>query len=619
MLNGVRRPKAKNKNRDTSSIRSVVERNKLDKLLSSFGESRQPPGLVASSAELVPVTFLIIIIFGILAFGIVDREPWKGPDTTGTALINSCLTSFKNNSPATCLNPNLYGVPIEGEAPLFFFISASLIYIMDSFYHVMFGDSIPLRHYDDFGRVLQITFVLLALIVLWRGTKILAIRRESRPADPLGIGPDASTFGNNIGACAVLLAMSCLGVVTRWHEVGSEGLSFFLQAVCFYSICQSPEKTKESALFFCVGVVGLFLGTSLFVALSFVLASAFTFLFIYPWTVVRKSFYIYTLCFFTLILFFLLLIFPSDETKNLYSWINHQLTFFEFRPFYILKNWLWMWWPLWPICLVMLYNLAKFEKFNQPHLQFLCLLLITQSFFPLTGFLTNDGQKFIPMIPLTVLAAFGLLFLPKLVANLLDWFALSLFTFLGFVVWFYWIALHTGFPEEVFSNILRAAPGVSTNMYFNDLIIGGIVSLFWVYLILWRLKFVHPNIWRPVVLSAGGIGLTWALIITLWGPALNINRGFQNIRLLLESLPEKVVCVHDEDKKLMAIIASHSNTKIISFSKNPNSKNCKYLLVRGTANNFTVDKQSWSQFSQTYRKSDSKKRKPITTYIRKSF
>ena len=93
----------------------------------------------------------------------------------------------------------------------------------------MFGDSIPLRHYDDFGRVLQITFVLLALIVLWRGTKILAIRRESRPADPLGIGPDASTFGNNIGACAVLLAMSCLGVVTRWHEVGSEGLSFFLQ------------------------------------------------------------------------------------------------------------------------------------------------------------------------------------------------------------------------------------------------------------------------------------------------------------------------------------------------------------------------------------------------------
>ena len=74
------------------------------------------------------------------------------------------------------------------------------------------------------------------------------------------------------------------------------------------------------------------------------------------------------------------------------------------------------------------------------------------------GLLTNDGQKFVPIVPLTVMAAFGLLFLPKIVADLLDWFALSLFTFLGFVVWFYWIALHSGLPAEVFANITRAAP-----------------------------------------------------------------------------------------------------------------------------------------------------------------
>ena len=154
------------------------------------------------------------------------------------------------------------------------------------------------------------------------------------------------------------------------------------------------------------------------------------------------------------------------------------------------------------------------------------------------GLLTNDGQKFVPIVPLTVMAAFGLLFLPKIVADLLDWFALSLFTFLGFVVWFYWIALHSGLPVEVFANITRAAPGISKVVNTNDLILGVIISLFWIYLILWRLKFIHPNIWRPVVLSAGGLGLTWALLITLWGPALNINRGYQNIQALLESFPK---------------------------------------------------------------------------------
>ena len=104
----------------------MVERNKkIERLLSFPGGSQQPPGLVASAAEMVPFTFLAIIIVGILAFGIVDRGSWTGPDTTGTALINYCLTTFKQNSPLACFFPNLYGVKLENEAPLFFFISGS--------------------------------------------------------------------------------------------------------------------------------------------------------------------------------------------------------------------------------------------------------------------------------------------------------------------------------------------------------------------------------------------------------------------------------------------------------------------------------------------------------------
>ena len=79
---------------------------------------------------------------------------------------------------------------------------------------LIFGDSLPLEYIDDFGRILQVLCVLVALIFLWLGTKILGLRRESRPSDPLGIGPDASTFGNNLGTCAVLLTLSCLGLVS---------------------------------------------------------------------------------------------------------------------------------------------------------------------------------------------------------------------------------------------------------------------------------------------------------------------------------------------------------------------------------------------------------------------
>ena len=595
----------------------MVERNKkIEKLLSFPGGAQQPPGLVASAAKMVPFTFLSIIIVGILAFGIVDRGPWTGPDTTGTALIKFCLSTFKQNSPLACFFPNIYGVKLEQEAPLFFFISAYIISAAEQAYSLIFGDSLPLEYVDDFGRILQVLCILVSLIFLWRGTKILGLRRESRPYDPLGIGPDASTFGNNLGTCAVLLTLSCLGLVSQWHEVGSEGFSFLFQAICFFAMCQSPERPKESAVIFSVGLVALFFGTSVHVSLSILLAAIFIFSFIYPWTLVKKSFLRSTFYFVISTTLLMVLIYKSDESQNFYVWINGQLDLFELRPFYVVKNWLWTWWPLWPICLVMLYNLAKFEKFNQPHLKFLGILLITQSFFPLTGLLTNDGQKFIPIVPLAVMASFGLLFLPKIVADLLDWFALSLFTFLGFVVWFYWIALHSGLPVEVFANIKRAAPGISKVVNTNDLILGVIISLFWIYLILWRLKFINPNIWRPVVLSAGGLGLTWALLITLWGPALNINRGYQNIQALLESFPTETICIHRDDKKLIAIVAAHSEIKIVPFNKNLNKKLCRYLLVRGKPTYALVEKQTWIKLSDTYRKSDSKKREPFTMYFR---
>jgi len=169
---------------------------------------------------------------------------------------------------------------------------------------------------------------------------------------------------------------------------------------------------------------------------------------------------------------------------------------------------------------------------------------------------------------------------------------------------------------EVFANITRAAPGISKVVNTNDLILGVIISLFWIYLILWRLKFIHPNIWRPVVLSAGGLGLTWALLITLWGPALNINRGYQNIQALLESFSEATICIHRDDKKLIAIVVAHSKTKIVPFNRNLNKNLCRYLLVRGNSTYTSVEKQTWIKLSDTYRKSDSKNREAFTMYLR---
>ena len=63
-------------------------------------------------------------------------------------------------------------------------------------------------------------------------------------------------------------------------------------------MCQSPEKPKESAVIFSVGLVALFFGTSAHVSLSILLAAIFIFSFIYPWKLVKN--------FFTLTFYFLI-------------------------------------------------------------------------------------------------------------------------------------------------------------------------------------------------------------------------------------------------------------------------------------------------------------------------
>ena len=136
------------------------------------------------------------------------------------------------------------------------------------------------------------------------------------------------------------------------------------------------------------------------------------------------------------------------------------------------------------------------------------------------------------------MAAFGLLFLPKIVADLLDWFALSLFTFLGFVVWFYWIALHSGLPVEVFANITRAAPGISKVVNTNDLILGVIISLFWIYLILWRLNLL-PKYLETSSSERGRIRTYMGITYYALGPSSKYQQRYQNIQALLESFLKK--------------------------------------------------------------------------------
>ena len=517
----------------------------------------------------------------------IDRVPWKGPDLYGVATIKSCYESILFGE-FPCVIPILSNSVFGDEGPLFSWIVSYSAFFYNISLVNFTGKEITIDFLDDFARVFQIIFVIFGLFFLWGGTKILALRRESRPVDPLGIGPNAQKFSINIATCTTLLALSCLGLVMQWHEVGSTGLSFFFQSICFFALCETPEKPGKSGKLFAFGSFGLLLTSDFSIFFSFWLASIVICLTSYPWNLVKKKFIITTHVFLILFFFFSYIALFNENTYLMYaSWIENQFLISKFQPWHLIKTWLWTWWPLWPIVVALFLKINTYEFWNSPNIKLPLILLFFLTAFPLLGIFASNETKFIPIVPLAVLSTFGLLTLPRKVAKIIDWFALSIFSIIAVIIWSYWITLHTGIPYDLYQDIIRAAPNTSGKFNYSEVILGVFATISWLFLVIWRIKTRTPNLWRPVVLSAGGLALMWTLLMTLWGPALNINRGFSNIQKNInqkinlegEFTKENCLNINKHDHRSRAIVLAYTNFKI------SNNEECNYFLERKTKKN----------------------------------
>lgn len=467
------------------------------------------------------------------------------------------------------------------------------------------------------------------LVVLWFATKTLALRRESKPNDPLGIGPCSEKFSSNIADCCILLTLSCLGLIMPWHELGKTGLNFMLQATAFYAVVIAPEKPKKAGAIFGATASLLLLCSGVGSFLAIYLAIFIICFRSYPWILVGKTFLKYSLLFSVVIVSPLIFSKFSEESLRLLNlWWGHQMSFGKIEPLFLLKTWLWTWWPLWPIVTAFCIQAYTRGFLSLSHLKMPLIFLFSLALFPLAGIFISDGTKFIPIVPLAVLAAFGLLSLPRNIASLIDYFALSIFSFLGIMIWVYWIALHTGTPETIHHNVLKAAPGISGAYSLKDLMIGITVTLAWFMLIGWRVRVSAPMLWRPVILSAGGLSMTWILLVNLWGPALEINRGYSELTIRInkaiknyhQNPQDFCIEIDSNDFKSRAIILSNTNFRI-NMSNEKKSLDCDFLFVRKTilTNSIEpritgIDNINWKLTWSGHHMSDPKKKEKFFLY-----
>lgn len=501
------------------------------------GASNAPlPGLAASAASRLPRWALIALVLLYVGHGLVHRDPWRGDDLMGIALARSAAESLLSGDIGGLLMPHLQGHAWNNAGPLWGLIAAVFmlpVYLWSTIQQT----PIAIGLLDDLARIPLGISLLVGLTAIWKATDRFARRREAQPVDPLGVGPKSQEFGKTLADCGLLLTTATLGVIYPWHQAGTTSVGFMLLALLLWSLATAPETPRRAGLQSGLILAAALLTQGLGLAITIVLGTVLVFSLVGPYQLVWREFY--RRCLTTgglIIALWIGLAMLTNSVDRVLHWWTAGLSnwwlvkwFTDPMALLSLRSWandsLWKWWPLWPIAAFGLWNARKTALLKAPHWGVPLLFVIATTAAGLFGPTEWKVHQLLPVAPLALIAAFGLLSLPRPIVNLVDWFAVALFTALGVFIWLYWSALNFGFPETLANRVPILAPGVKGNANVYEVLIGIAATLAWISLVSWRVRRGNPRLWRPVVLSAGGLTLVWVLLMTLWLPAIDRIQG----------------------------------------------------------------------------------------------
>lgn len=494
------------------------------------------PGLAASAAQRLPrwAFFLLLVLY--VGHGLFFRDPWRGDDLANIALAKSTAQALIAGDFSPLLLPQLHGLLWTEQGPLWPVISA--MFMLPAFaWSVAIDAPVSPRLLDDLARIPLAITLAFGLVAIWKAVDRFARRREAQPIDPLGVGPNSSDFGKTLADCGLLLTVATLGVIYPWHQSGVHGVGFLLQCLLLWALSTAPETPRRASGQAALIVVAMLLAVGPGLALANMICIGLIFYWVGPYRLASRQFLgrwlwlsllgagAWALAAATLMPGGYALQWWSEQFG---SWqimriIQNPL---ELDP---LRSWarevLWKWWPLWPVVIYGLWKHRRVRLALAPHWTVPLIMAATLITLGLIGPRQWQLQELLPVAPLALIAAFSLLTLPRPLVNLIDWFAVTLFTALGLFIWLYWLAFHFGVPETLAQRIDIVAPGLEASFRWHEALVGLAASLAWLALVAWRIGRGSPRLWRPVVISAGGLTLVWVLLMTLWLSAIDRIQG----------------------------------------------------------------------------------------------
>jgi hypothetical protein len=222
---------------------------------------------------------------------------------------------------------------------------------------------------------------------------------------------------------------------------------------------------------------------------------------------------------------------------------------------------LWFLWPAWPLALWTVWRWRR--HLSQRHLA-IPLLGLAVAMLACVAMDGSDRALMLGLPGIAVLAAFALPTLQRSGAAAIDWLSVFFFTGCAAIVWVFYAAMQTGTPAKAMATVLRLAPGFEPSMSWPGFALAAAATLVWLGLVRWRTGRHQAVIWKSVVLPAGGVALSWLLLMTLWLPLLDYGRSNRPLAERLVRLVPAGECIATPQAppSLVAALEFHGRRRV---------------------------------------------------------
>jgi 4-amino-4-deoxy-L-arabinose transferase-like glycosyltransferase len=219
------------------------------------------------------------------------------------------------------------------------------------------------------------------------------------------------------------------------------------------------------------------------------------------------------------------------------------------------------------------------------------------------GASAREMQLLPALAPLAMLAAAGLLRLPRSPSNAFWWFSMLFTSFLVLMAWFEWMALELGFPEARHRHWLRLQPGYVPHVDAFVLVVAIALTALWVWLLL-RLRR-SPE--RPLVAWTAGVAVVWAMAFSMFAQYVDAGKTYRQMVLgIARELPAGHDCVssYNLGEPQRAMLHYFAGIRTYRDGVPGRTRECSVLLVQGARAGMYVPGPGWVQIWEGARRGD---------------